>query len=114
MTQWTVTRWRSGEDAERQSFDHHERLKQQDGPPPVHSVGQDPAVEGEEENRQRAESRDQPDGEGGVGELEDEPTLRHRLNPGAAEGDELAGEKEPKVAMAGGGEKRRSEGTGGR
>ena len=47
-----------------------------------------------------------PTANGGVGELEDEPTLGHRLNPGAAEGGELADEKEPKVAMAGGGEKR--------
>jgi hypothetical protein len=97
-----------GEDAQRQRLERHSALEEQHQPALVHPVGHHAAVEGEQQDRQRAERRHQPDGERRIGELEHQPSLRHHLHPGSAERDELAEEEEPEVAVT----KRRCEGEG--
>ena len=79
----------------------------------VHPVGHHAAVEGEQQDRQRAERRHQPDGERRVGELEHQPPLGHRLDPGPAQGDELADEEQPEVAVPERGEDGWEAGSGG-
>ena len=73
---------------------------EQDQPPLVHPVRDHAAVEGEEQDRQRPEGRHQSHQEGRVGELEHQPPLRYRLDPGAAERHELAEKEEAEIAVA--------------
>jgi len=96
---------RRGEAREDQRLDQHEGLQEQEGPAPIYPVGHDAAVEGEEQDRKRSQGAHQPDEEGGVGELQDQPPLRHHLHPRARERDELACEEEPELADREGGER---------
>src|SRR6185436_2119947 len=87
-----------------QRLDEHQTLQQEDQAALVHPIGDDAAVEGEQQNRKRAHGRHQAHGEGGVGELQDQPSLSDRLNPGSKNPDELTEKKQPEIAVAGGGE----------
>jgi len=83
----------SREQGERQRLGQHEALQQQDEPALVYPVGDYAAVEREQEDGERPQCRDQPDGKSRVGELQYQPSLGNDLHPGAAEGNELAGEE---------------------
>ena len=80
-----------------------EKLQQQQRSPFVHPPGHHATVEREQQDRQRAEERDQADLQR-VGQLEGEPPERHRLHPGAAERDELTDDEEPEIRVAEGAE----------
>ena len=73
-------------------IDHHALL--------VGAVGEDARGERDEQHRQAAERGDQADVVGGVGELQDEPPLRHVLHPRADQGRPLPEEEQPEVPVA--------------
>ena len=84
---------------ERERLEHLQRLREHHGAAFVHAVGHDARVQREQQHTERADRRDEADVERGVGELQDQPALGHRLHPRARKRDGLAEEEEAEVAM---------------
>src|SRR5205807_4724922 len=72
------------------------------------AIGDDASVRPAEEHRQELEGGHGAEEEAVVGQLQDEPSLRHPLHPGAGHGDELPGEVQAVVP-----DSKRPEGPGG-
>jgi hypothetical protein len=88
------------EHGEEQREAHHQRLRRDHELAVLDPVGDDAGDEAEDGEGDEAAERERPDGERRVRELDHEPGERHVLHPGPADGDDLAGEEEPVVAVA--------------
>ncbi len=103
---------RPHEDGQDKGLAHEGRLRADEDAALGEPVRDGTGDEGKAEHGRRLERVDEPQLEGRVGELEDQPCLRHALHPGSDERDELAREEEPIVPMIesaeGGGELHRS------
>jgi hypothetical protein len=90
---------RPHEDGQDKGLAHEGRLRSDEDAALGEAVRDGAGHEGEAEHGRRLERADEPQPERRVGELEDQPGLRHTLHPGADERDELAREEEAKVPM---------------
>ena len=106
MTQWTVTRSRWVRIPSSQRLDQHHGLQDQHEPVLVHPVGDHAAVQGESRIGSEPSAVTSPTANARVGELQHQPPLGHHLDPGPAEGHELADEEQPEVPMPQRGEER--------
>ena len=93
---------RAGQDKSRQrgGDDHLGRLRPDEQPSCLDAVGHPARDEAEDREGKEAAEGERADGEGGVGELQDEPGKRDVLHPRSRDRDDLAGEEEPVVAVS--------------
>src|SRR3984957_4246232 len=68
-------------------------------PPLAPPVGEQAARRAEQQDRQEADRRDQPERRAGVRKVKDEERLSHRLHPGPHHRDELPEEEQPVVPV---------------
>ena len=89
-----------GQHAQGQRLQQHQALEYQDELPLVDPVGNDAAIKGKQQNRQRAQRRHQSHRKRRVGQVQHQPSLGDGLHPGAAQRDELSGQEQAEVAVS--------------
>lgn len=87
------------ESREDERLDHECRLGADDESALRDAVGDGAGHEREAEHRSELERADEPELEGGVGQLKDEPRLPHALHPGPDEGNQLPRKEQAKVSV---------------
>lgn len=92
-----VKKSEAGEDERQQ---HHRGLSDEKQTPLVDAIGDDPAEEGDEEERNLAGEADDTQPECGVREGKDEPALGNILHPAPDIGGEVAGPEEAEIGIS--------------
>ena len=94
-----MTRFRKTSAASDERRRHLHVLRCEQQPPAVVAIGDDAAEQREQQDGQLAEEVVEAEVEGRLGQVEDEPALRHLLHPGADRRGERAEPEDPEVPV---------------